>query len=272
MLDGLQPVDVIFAGSTTTSAIRWSSGAIRPSGLPAWCRPCEPATSPSRMRWVGRGRIAGADAVSAAPLPPLLGEELRLPSVATWWCGEPKACATSSITSDTLVVKPARFRSLARARLRPRGFERSTGKSWSPIRARTPREFVGQEQVALSTAPVWLGHKLEPRPVVLRTYLAAAGDSFIVMPGGLTRVAPASDMPVVSMQRGGGSKDTWVLADGPVSNVSLLAPPTCGARLSSRGHDLPSRVADDLFWLGRYAERAEACPRLASKHRHASEL
>ena len=114
----------------------------------------------------------------------------------------------------------------------------------------------------LSTAPVWLGQKLESRPLVLRMYVAAAGDSYAVMPGGLTRIAASGDVPIVSMQRGGGSKDTWVLADGPVSPMSLLAPPTIRIQRERGSGDLPSRVADNLFWLGRYAERVEHSVRL----------
>ena len=98
--------------------------------------------------------------------------------------------------------------------------------------------------------------------MVLRTYVAAAGGSYVVMPGGLTRVAGGSDVPVVSMQRGGGSKDTWVLSDGPVSTMSLLSPPGVAVRHERRSADLSSRVADNLFWLGRYAERAEHTMRL----------
>ena len=131
----------------------------------------------------------------------------------------------------------------------------------SEIRA-DPDHFVGQDEMALSTAPVWLGHKLEPRPLVLRMYVAAAGDSYAVMPGGLTRVAAHGDVPIVSMQRGGGSKDTWVLSDGPVSPMSLLAPPSVKIQRERRSGDLPSRVADNLFWLGRYAERVEHSVRL----------
>jgi len=59
------------------------------------------------------------------------------------------------------------------------------------------------------------------------------------------------------MQRGGGSKDTWVLTDGPVSPMSLLASPSVKIQRERRSGDLPSRVADNLFWLGRYAERVE---------------
>ena len=68
------------------------------------------------------------------------------------------------------------------------------------------------------------------------------------------------------MQHGGGSKDTWVLSAGPVSTFSLL--PTAGrpVELSRGGSDLPSRAADNLFWLGRYVERAEGCRPPAPRH------
>ena len=116
--------------------------------------------------------------------------------------------------------------------------------------------------MSLSAAPVWHQQKMEPRPVVFRTYVAAAGDSYAVMPGGLTRVSSTHDVPIVSMQHGGGSKDTWVLSDGPVSPVTLLAPAGSPTRPERAGSDLPSRVAENLFWLGRYAERAEHAIRL----------
>ena len=83
------------------------------------------------------------------------------------------------------------------------------------------------------------------------------------MPGGLTRFSAAADSMIVSMQRGGGSKDTWVLSGGPVDTFSLLAPPGQVIDISRAGGDLPSRVADNLYWLGRYVERAEGFARLA---------
>jgi len=91
--------------------------------------------------------------------------------------------------------------------------------------------------------------------------VAASADSFSVMPGGLTRVSNTVEVPIVSMQRGGKSKDTWVLADGPVSTVTLLAP-SDPIRLEPATTELPSRVAENLFWLGRYVERAEHIVRL----------
>jgi len=115
----------------------------------------------------------------------------------------------------------------------------------------------------LSSVPVWSEHGLVPRRVVLRVYIAAAGNSWIVMPGGLTRVSPSADTPVVSMQHGGGSKDTWVLSSEPVDNFTLRRPRDLPVELH-RGvsSDLPSRAAEHLFWLGRYAERCEHLARV----------
>jgi uncharacterized alpha-E superfamily protein len=96
----------------------------------------------------------------------------------------------------------------------------------------------------------------------LRTYLAASEDSFVMMPGGLSRVSGSADTMIASMQRGGGSKDTWVLSEEPVNTFSLLRPAGQPVELTRGGGDLPSRVADNLFWLGRYAERAEGLTRL----------
>jgi uncharacterized circularly permuted ATP-grasp superfamily protein/uncharacterized alpha-E superfamily protein len=191
----------------------------------------------------------------------LLGEELKLPSLATWWCGQEKERQYVIEHLDQIVVKPA-FGSRAR---QPFFGAKMAAKERTElieaIRMR-PDEFVGQERATLSTAPVWLNGKLEPRPLVVRTYSSASGDSYAVMPGGLTRVSTAPQELVVSMQSGGGSKDTWVIADGPVNMVSLLTSSGQLIRSDRSAAELPSRVADNLYWLGRYAERLEGTLRL----------
>jgi uncharacterized alpha-E superfamily protein len=126
-----------------------------------------------------------------------------------------------------------------------------------------PRNFVAQEQVISHSAPVYQHDHVEPRRFVVRAYLAASSGSYTVMPGGLTRVTGERDSLVVSLQKGGGSKDTWILADGPVSETTLLTRSSQPIELSRGGGDLPSRVADDLFWLGRYVQRAEQDVRIA---------
>jgi len=187
----------------------------------------------------------------------LLGEKLSLPSVATWWCGQPSAERYVSENLPFLVIKPA-FPS--------QGREPVFGGQLSPaeraqladkIRQR-PYDYAGQELLSLSTTPVWTEGGLTPRKVVLRVYLAASGDSWMVMPGGLARVSPSAETSVVSMQRGGGSKDTWVISDRPVDTFTMRRPSGLPVELNrGRSSDLPSRAADHLFWFGRYSERCE---------------
>ena len=190
----------------------------------------------------------------------LLGEELRIRSAPTWWCGQPAERDYVIAHLDHLVIKPA-FPFRKQDPIFGRKLStRERQELAATIRAR-PEDFAAQTHLELSSAPVWHRHRLEPRSIVFRTYVGATGDSFAVMPGGLTRVSSAEDVPIVSMQRGGKSKDTWILADGPVSAVSLLSPAD-PMRLEPATTELPSRVAENLFWLGRYVERSEHIVRL----------
>jgi len=190
----------------------------------------------------------------------LLGEQLKLPSVATWWCGEDYALQEVLDRLHKLVVKPA-FPSRAMEPVFGAQLAKAEEQKFiDRLRAR-PYEYVAQEEVALSSAPVWEGGHVYSRSLVLRTYVLNTGNGWIAMPGGLVRVA-GSEGPVVSMQRGGHSKDAWVLWDGPIDTFSLLRPRSEPVELRRGTADLPSRVADNLFWLGRYAERAENIARL----------
>lgn len=192
----------------------------------------------------------------------LLGEDLKLPSVSTWWCGQPKELQFVLEHLSELVVKsayptlgedPIFGPSLTRAQLDELG-ERIKGH---------PDQYVAQAQVMCCTTPALIDDQVQPRRYVVRSFLAACGDSYAVMDGGLTRINPSSDSLVVSLQRGGGTKDTWILSDGPVSQMTLLVNSRQRVLFNRGGGDLPSRIADDLFWLGRYVERAEARARLA---------
>ncbi len=190
----------------------------------------------------------------------LLGEELKLPSVATWWCGQADALDWVLNHLESVVVKPA-FPS--------RGMEPVFGselpedkKTELVQRLRAfPHEYVAQEQVALSTAPVWEDDRLNPRSIVLRTYVLNTPTGWIALPGGLVRVSEANGT-VVSMQRGGHSKDAWVLSDRPVDTFSMLRPVNEPLELHRASLVVPSGVADNTFWLGRYVERAENMARI----------
>ena len=191
----------------------------------------------------------------------LLGEELLLAPARSWWCGHPDDLQYVLAHLDELVIKPA-FPPASRQPVFGRTLSaEQKGLLRSSLLAR-PEEYVAQSEVALSTTPVWNGSGSEARHMVLRVYVASSGDSMTVMPGGLTRVGAATNIPIVTMQRGGGSKDTWVVSDGDVTAVSLLAPLHLSVRRERLDAELPSRVADNLFWLGRHIERVEQTVRL----------
>ena len=194
----------------------------------------------------------------------LLGEDLKMPSVPTWWCGEPGALDHVLANLPRMVIKPTVRLAAVRADLR-RGAERDrsvsdAGRDDPRAAGRVRRPGAGLQ---LSTAPVLAGDGLQPAaPRAPRLPGGLGLERYAVMPGGLTRIAASADTLVVSMQKGGGSKDTWVLSDGPVSTFSLLPATVQPVELSRDGGDLPSRAADNLFWLGRYVERVEAIVRL----------
>src|SRR5262245_25515738 len=222
MLEGLQPVDVILRRLDDS-----------------FCDPLELLADSflgvaGLVEAVKAGNVVVANALgsglveTAAIMPFLpglcthfLGEPLRLPSVATWWCGQDNARSYVLQHLDQIVIKPA-FPSLAMEPVFARELSNDERTKLVDRICQRPHAFVGQEQVALSTAPVWINQQLQPRSIVLRAYLVASGDSYLVMPGGLTRMSVGPDTSVVSMQRGGGSKDTWVLSSRPVDAFSLL--------------------------------------------------
>ena len=195
----------------------------------------------------------------------LLGEELILPNVATWWCGQPREREVVEVNLDELAVASA---------FTPQGPDRSFAKprlvaDLAPDeRARflqrladRPGDFVGQEVVRLSTTPALRDDRLEPAPFVLRVYAVATEEGMKIMPGGFCRTSVRADARALSMGDEVATADVWVIADRPVERVTLLASQD-EVRVRRIAGLLPSRAADNLFWLGRYLERAEATLRL----------
>lgn len=190
----------------------------------------------------------------------LLGEDLLLPPVATWWCGQPKALDTVLAGLDRLVIKQA-FATGGMAATLPGS--KPVNELRAMVRA-NPHLYVGQEYVSLSTAPTWQNQGLQPRHLMLRIFAAAAGNGqYVVMPGALARAGNSPDSIIMSSEAGGGSKDTWVLGNSPPDTTTLLPTGARSSALSRAGFILPSRLADNLFWLGRYLERIEFGCRLA---------
>ena len=262
-LGGLPPVDLIVRRQDDTYCD------------PLELRPDSMLGVPGLMGAVRAGTVTVANALgsglveSAAPasfLPELcrriLGEELKMPAVATWWCGEDAALSYVVQNLPNLVIKPV----FASAGAQPMFGALLSASEKTALAERiraTPGAYVAQEQVPLSTVPVWEDGVLRPCHMVLRVYAVASAGSYSVMPGGFTRVTASLDDLVASMQSGGGSKDTWVVAGEPTSQFSLLPHPSSRLDVSRATFDLPSRVADNLFWLGRYVERVEPAVRVA---------
>ena len=261
-VEGLQPVDLILRTIRSDMADPLELRGDSMIGVPGLLQAVR-ANNAIVGNAIGSGLIESAAFLSFLPAMSrhLLGEDLKIPSVATWWCGQPgerqyvldniERLAISSVSSTrSLLIGNSNGRidhhdELA-AQIRERG-----------------HDFVGQEEVELSTAPVWgVDGRLTPAPVTVRFYVAATADGYRVMPGGLARVSGDPNPHTQWLAAGDISKDTWVLSEEPVETYSLLARRNDDGRLRRSGRDLPSRAADNMFWLGRYAERAESAVRL----------
>jgi uncharacterized circularly permuted ATP-grasp superfamily protein/uncharacterized alpha-E superfamily protein len=196
--------------------------------------------------------------------PIVLGADLAIPNVATWWLGRADMREEMLEKLDRMVIASA-FESPTDAPrasevLGARLDERQRQTLMQSIRDRG-LDYVVQEAVTLSSMPVWRDGRLQPRPFTLRLFLAKVGERWQVMPGGFVRIAENADARAVSLQRGAATADAWVLAHGPVAETTLLPTPERIVVQRATGL-LPSRAADNLFWVGRYVERAEATLRL----------
>jgi uncharacterized circularly permuted ATP-grasp superfamily protein/uncharacterized alpha-E superfamily protein len=195
----------------------------------------------------------------------LHGKPLAIPNIATWWCGSESERAHVAAHARSMMIGPANSTGLPlepepdgvlRADMSAVGGDLDT---WLEAKG---RDLVGQQLVSLSTTPTWENGALKPRPLSIRVFLARTRDGWRLMPGGLARLAANSQDPsAISIRRGGSVADVWVVSDAPVPEDSMLMQPGEVFVRTSPGL-LPSRAADNLFWLGRYVERAEGEMRL----------
>jgi uncharacterized circularly permuted ATP-grasp superfamily protein/uncharacterized alpha-E superfamily protein len=189
-----------------------------------------------------------------------LGETLKLQSAATWWCGQPLEMDYVLANLDKLVIKPIYRAHGTSPVLGHMLSQAQLVKLRDRIRA-NPAFYVGQEHVSFSTAPCVTPQGFEPRKVLLRCFAAAGRNGYEIMPGGLSSSAPEKGDMLISGQTGSISKDTWVIASEPEAKYETARNIGASA-ISGNDHALPSRAADNIFWVGRYAERAEGSIRL----------
>ncbi|BCR07017.1 hypothetical protein DESUT3_40860 [Desulfuromonas versatilis] len=261
-LEGLQQVDVILRRVNDS-----------------YCDPLELRTDsllgiPGLVEAARRGHVAIANPIGSSILenPGLLpflpaiaryffGQDLRLPSVATWWCGQPRERDFVLENIDKLVIKMI-HRTAGRYAVFGARLDQAGRALWRERILAKPHMYVGQERVTFSTAPTLVDGGIEPRHAILRSFLVAGEQGYHVMPGGLTRIALQKGTLAVSGRAGGVSKDTWVLAAEPEPQVDPGQLTEGASSFEPLTGPLPSRSADNLFWVGRYAERAESTARL----------
>ena len=189
----------------------------------------------------------------------LLGEDLTIPDIPTVWCGtkwgrkEAIARLRNVVVRDAFDARQLFWRG-STARL---GSDIQDLASFAARIDRRGANFVVQDIAPLGLAPVYENATLTAKPASLRVFAARTPNGYIVMPGALTRVAQDGTVRALSMQAGAASKDTWVLASAPVDGFSLLKRTDVTMPIRRVGDEAPSRAMDNLYWLGRYVERAE---------------
>ncbi len=191
----------------------------------------------------------------------LMGGPLKLPNVATWWCGQPSELAHVQAHAARMIIGDALEQTLPFAR----GADAALGAASLPAEAlpgwiaQHARNLVAQEAVTLSTTPAWAQGQLVPRPMTIRVFATRTAAGWNFMPGGYARIGKSDDTMAMAMQAGGAVADVWVMAPRPVPPETLVS--ETGFTRAPAGL-LPARAADNLYWLGRYVERSETALRL----------
>ncbi len=186
----------------------------------------------------------------------VLGQELRLESTPTFWCGNAESLANVIKEFDNMVIKPlyqgANRQTWFCSNLLPAEKEELIARIH-----KHPHNYVGQHQLIPSTAPSWIEGRLRASSLVLRSFATAVDDSYRVMPGGLTRVSPTDNEKQITGQSGGISKDTWIITSEVIPGSASPEPLAERILLNRQSSLLPAYAAENLFWMGRYHSRLE---------------
>jgi uncharacterized alpha-E superfamily protein len=191
----------------------------------------------------------------------LIGRELRLKSAQSYWCGDKEDLAYVLAHLQELVIKPVN-RSCGERSILASALSVEERLLLSQKIQTNPFQYLAQPVLTAGYLPSYDKGELVPKPAILRSFTAAKDNSYTVMPGGLTRIGVEQSSFIISNQVGSRSKDTWVVASEPERQSKLS---NDDENLATREADLislPSRVVENLFWMGRYAERAEASLRI----------
>lgn len=189
----------------------------------------------------------------------LLGRPLQMPSVKTWWCGNSDDLEYVCANLKNLLIKPT-YRKPGLYEVYGAELDDKKLQAWINRLRKNPYQYAAQEYIPSAKSPTWHQGRIQPRATILRTFTVASDQSYAVLPGGLSRVNLDESKKIISNQRGSVSKDTWVLASEPEKPFTLRTQDQ--QQTPAENGELPSRVVENLFWMGRYAERAESALRL----------
>jgi len=262
-LEGLRQVDVIIRRVEAASCDPLELRSDSPFGIPGLVA----AVRAGNVHVVNALGSGVADTEGLMPFLPalcqrLLGEDLQLPSIDTWWCGDPAARQHVLGRLEEFETRDLFYRGASEP-----GAQNPDGpEAWQVSGPRTLIEqrgfaYLARAPMRLSTVPVMGAQGLRPVPFALRVFVAAGPDGYVVMPGGLARLCPPHPGQAFDFGRFGDGKDTWVISDATRGSTAQRRPRLGAVQLRRTGRELPSRSADNLFWLGRYAERAESLMR-----------
>lgn len=261
-LEGLKEIDLIVRcvdGRASDPLELDPSGYDGPSGLMRTCRRSPGLVVNAIGSALVQNRALGPYLPKLAKH--LLGEDLHLHDAPRWWLGCPKSREHVAERFDHLVIRKAQegtgrpgqaalgqdTRSMSDA-------ERNLLKCEIALHG---ARLVAEEKIGFSKAPVYANGSLVPQPFAVRLFVARTPAGYIAMPGGLAMTIDP-DRAVALSAPDGHTRDVWVLSDAEQAHhVSLWRPALETARVQRAQRVIQSRVADDLFWLGRYAERAD---------------
>ena len=261
-LDGLKPIDLIVrcvAGGAADPLELDANGFLGPVGLVQAVRRQPDLVVNSLGAAVAENRGLGPYLPGLAKT--LLGEDLVIPDGPKWWLGEDAARAQVLANLDQYVIRPAHEDTARPGRAVPgRDPAHLSAGDRAHLIAEIERDgatLVAEEKIGFGTTPSLTPHGLTAKPFALRLFVAMGPQGPIVMPGGLAMTVDPNAAVALSAPDGE-SRDVWVVSDGAVPPfVSLWKPTIEAAQIQRSPRELPSRAADNLFWLGRYVERAD---------------
>lgn len=181
-----------------------------------------------------------------------IDEELILPQIATWWCGQSEEREWVLENIERLIIKTIDRSETTSTYIGKKLSSKEIGQLRKTI-IKQPYRFVGQEEIEFATCPTFVDNAIKPRKAVIRAFTVSKGDTISVMPGALVRVASDNDSLIVSNQLGGSSKDLWVLGTSGGIAMTHFQSDTF---IDNSFENIPSLRAENLFWLGRYLIRS----------------